>query len=134
MIRAKRPFDASKIKGIVFDKDGTLLDFHGTWMPKLRAAVSELANGDANVALTMLEIVGFDSHQNRVLGGSVLAAGDNRDISLIWAPLVNQSVDRVEALLNKMFEPSGNRPNETPSLCPLNRSTSMSWVASGSSR
>ena len=23
MIRAKRPFDASKIKGIVFDKDGT---------------------------------------------------------------------------------------------------------------
>ena len=62
MIRAKRPFDASKIKGIVFDKDGTLLDFHGTWMPKLRAAVSELANGDANVALTMLEIVGFDSH------------------------------------------------------------------------
>jgi phosphoglycolate phosphatase len=83
VIRAKRPFDASKIKGIVFDKDGTLLDFHGTWMPKLRAAVSELANGDANVALTMLEIVGFDSHQNRVLGGSVLAAGDNRDISLI---------------------------------------------------
>ena len=106
MIRAKRPFDASKIKGIVFDKDGTLLDFHGTWMPKLRAAVSELANGDANVALTMLKIVGFDSHQNRVLGGSVLAAGDNRDISLIWAPLVNQSVDRVEALLNKMFADS----------------------------
>ena len=92
MIWAKRPFDASKIKGIVFDKDGTLLDFHGTWMPKLRAAVSELANGDTNVALTMLKIVGFDSHQNRVLGGSVLAAGDNRDISLIWAPLVNLSL------------------------------------------
>ena len=106
MTQIKRPFEPSKIKGIVFDKDGTLLDFHGTWVPRARAAVIELADGDQSLALTLLQRAGFDNDDNRVLGGSVLAAGNNRDISLLWAPLVNKPVDQVEALLNKMFSAS----------------------------
>jgi phosphoglycolate phosphatase len=41
-----------------------------------------------------------------VLGGSILAAGNNRDISLVWAPLANKPVDEVETLLNDMFAAS----------------------------
>jgi phosphoglycolate phosphatase len=103
MTSLKRNFDATKIKGIVFDKDGTLLDFHATWMPRARAAVIALADGDSSLALTMLQAAGYDTDTNRVLGGSILAAGNNRDISLIWAPLANKPVDQVEALLNNMF-------------------------------
>ena len=103
MTSLKRNFDATKIKGIVFDKDGTLLDFHATWMPRVRAAVIALADGDSSLALTMLQAAGYDTDTNRVLGGSILAAGNNRDISLIWAPLANKPVDQVEALLNNMF-------------------------------
>ena len=99
----KRDFDANKIKGIVFDKDGTLLDFHATWVPRARAAVEAVADGDPSLALTMLQAAGYDPKTQRVLGGSVLAAGNNRDISLVWAPLANKPVDQVEVLLNHMF-------------------------------
>ena len=103
MSPSQRDFDANKIKGIVFDKDGTLLDFHATWVPRARAAAEAVADGDPSRALTMLQAVGYDTTTHRVLGGSVLAAGNNRDISLIWAPLANKSVDQVEVLLNQMF-------------------------------
>ena len=43
MSTEKRPFDGDKIKGIVFDKDGTLLDFHATWVPRALAAVVAVA-------------------------------------------------------------------------------------------
>ena len=106
MNAVKRPFDSNKIKGIVFDKDGTLLDFHATWVPRALAAVIAVADGDESVALAMLQATGYDTDESRVLGGSILAAGNNRDISLVWAPLANKPVDQVEILLNNMFAAS----------------------------
>ena len=79
----KRSFNANKIKGIVFDKDGTLLDFHATWVPRALAAVLAVADGDQGLASAMLQATGYDNEENRVLGGSILAAGNNRDISLV---------------------------------------------------
>ncbi|MDC9720540.1 MAG: HAD family hydrolase [Gammaproteobacteria bacterium] len=99
----KRQFNANNIKGIVFDKDGTLLDFHATWVPRAIAAVMAVANKDSALALTMLQATGYDFDQKRVLGGSILAAGNNRDIAQVWAPLVSRPVDEVESLLNHMF-------------------------------
>jgi len=102
----KRPIDFSQIKGIVFDKDGTLLNFHDTWVPRASAAVLKVADGNQALAQTMLQATGFDLKTQRVLGGSTLAAGNNRDISLVWARLANKPIDEVEALLNNMFAAS----------------------------
>jgi len=117
----KRPFDASKIKGIVFDKDGTLLDFHATWVPRARAAVIAVAQGNVGLVEQMLQATGYDFEQQRVLGGSILAAGNNRDIADVWAPLAGRPVGEVEVLLNQMFSDSSHGasvavPNLTPSL------------------
>ena len=102
----KRSFNPSQIKGIVFDKDGTLLDFHATWVPRARAAVLAVADGDKALADSMLQATGFDAAQNKVLGGSILAAGNNRDISLVWSQLAQKPINEVEAMLNNLFATS----------------------------
>ena len=75
------------IKGILFDKDGTLLDFHATWIPAYRRAArmaSRLA-GRPELADHLLTIGGFDHGTGRCQPGMVLACGANLDIANLWA-------------------------------------------------
>ena len=72
-------------QGIVFDKDGTLLDFHQTWLPIYRHAAEELAQGDQELAQRLLTHHGFDDNRQRFVGGSLLAAGNNAQIAAAWA-------------------------------------------------
>ena len=75
------------IRGILFDKDGTLLDFHATWIPAYRRAAmmaSRLA-GRPELADHLLTIGGFDHGTGRCKPGMVLASGANLDIAHLWA-------------------------------------------------
>lgn len=74
------------IRGILLDKDGTLIDFYATWfavadMLALRAADDERARADA-----LLDAAGFDFAARRFRPDSVLAAGTNEDIVALWYP------------------------------------------------
>ena len=62
-------------RAILFDKDGTLLDFEATWGPMYRALALELAEGDAARGMAMLVAGGLDAASGRVRSGSVLGAG-----------------------------------------------------------
>ena len=72
-------------RGILFDKDGTLLDFNRSWLPVYRQAALEFAGGDAVLAERLLTEHGYDAAADRFIGGSLLAAGNNRQIAIAWA-------------------------------------------------
>ena len=90
-------------QGIVFDKDGTLLDFNRTWLPIYRFAADEFSSGDPNLAAQLLELHGFDAASERFIGGSLLAAGNNRQIAEQWAAQAGQA-DQTEQWASRLHE------------------------------
>lgn len=92
-----------KYRGIVFDKDGTLLDFNRTWLPVYRYAAREFADGDADLEDLLLTQHGFEPGLERFIGGSLLAAGNNRQIAAAWADQINKP-DQVEPISSRLHE------------------------------
>jgi phosphoglycolate phosphatase len=76
----------SRFRGILFDKDGTLLDFEATWVPLFRALALELAEGDETAADNLLRAGGMDPLTGHIQAGSVLGAGHTHDIVRLWFP------------------------------------------------
>lgn len=74
------------IKGILFDKDGTLVDFQATWFAIGDLMAMEAAHGDRNEANRLMEAAGYDFAVHRFKGDSVFAAGTNADIVALWYP------------------------------------------------
>jgi phosphoglycolate phosphatase len=74
------------IRGILFDKDGTLIDFDATWFSVGEAMALRAADGDPARARTLLEAVGCDLGARRFKADSIFAAGTNADIVAAWYP------------------------------------------------
>ena len=64
------------ITAILFDKDGTLLDFDATWAPAYRETSLHAARGDRALADRLLEQTGMDLVTGKSAAGSLLAAGN----------------------------------------------------------
>jgi phosphoglycolate phosphatase len=77
------------MQGILFDKDGTLLDFEATWLPVLRDFALELAHGDEATAEAMLVKGGFEPGTGRFRAGSTIAAGTSVDLARLWYPTLD---------------------------------------------
>jgi phosphoglycolate phosphatase len=69
------------IRGILFDKDGTLIDYERTWVPIHRDVALYAAGGDAQLAAELLRRFGQDPETDEVTPGSVLAVGSIYDIA-----------------------------------------------------
>jgi len=75
------------IKGVLFDKDGTLIDVTGTWVPAYKQLLMEVfADRSPNEIEAKFIAAGFDPLTGAFRAGSVLAQGTTRDIIDIWWP------------------------------------------------
>jgi len=93
-----------KIAGILFDKDGTLLDYHRTWMPVNRKAALAAAGGEPALGDRLLALAGYDSVRDRVRSGSPLAAWSNAEIAELWAAeLPGSSGAAITTLIEAIF-------------------------------
>jgi phosphoglycolate phosphatase len=75
---------AVPIRGIFFDKDGTLLDYAASWIPVNRRAADCAAAGDAELAARLLRIGGLDPRTGRIAPEGILATGSTEEIAAIW--------------------------------------------------
>ncbi len=73
------------MRGILFDKDGTLIDYWRTWIPINRRAALFAAGGDAALADALLRLGGHDPETDRVTPNTPLAAGSFDDIAEAFA-------------------------------------------------
>jgi phosphoglycolate phosphatase len=74
------------IGGILFDKDGTLIDFPATWLPVLKALALEFSGGHQPLADELLIVAGYDRERDQLRGGSIWAAGNTMDLVRAWKP------------------------------------------------
>ena len=84
----------SRIRGVLLDKDGTLIDFHATWYGVADRMALEAASGDRARADLLMDMVGYDHSQRRFRADSVAAAGTNADIVDLWHPDLDREARR----------------------------------------
>ena len=96
------------IRGILFDKDGTLLDFNATWSPVIQQAAMAIAGHDPALARVLLAEGGFDPESQTTAPDSLLAAANTVEIAEAWAELL-QRPDRAFMVeeLDRIFQEGG---------------------------
>jgi phosphoglycolate phosphatase len=97
----------SSIRGILFDKDGTLTDFRRQWLPAYRAALDLLTDGDEPEIRRLLKLGGYDLASDHIDPASPLACGTNLQIVEVWArglglPVTGELIDLVETVFHEV--------------------------------
>lgn len=89
--------DLSEIRGIVFDKDGTLFDFNATWGAVTGQLIAGESKGDAGVAARLCNALGFDAQTNRFRPGSVVIAETSHRVSDVIASVTGGPTTAIQA-------------------------------------
>lgn len=76
------------IRGIIFDKDGTLFDFRRTWAEWAARLLQELAAGEAGLAAQLGRRIGFDMATRDFATDSPVIAGTPVELAALLAPLL----------------------------------------------
>ena len=74
------------IRGLLFDKDGTLIDVIGTWLPVYREMLAEAFPGRREHWDRILLESGYDPDANNFKANSLMAAGTTDQLVDLWWP------------------------------------------------
>lgn len=107
------------IRGIVFDKDGTLFDFRATWGVWVQRLLHDLAPGDAAAAAALGRRIGFDPRDGGFAADGPLVSGTPEEILGALLPLLGDAWDlsRLTALAER--HAAATPPVEVASLVPV---------------
>ena len=102
---------APDIRGVLFDKDGTLLDFEATWPPAYAAVAKALAEqvGDPGLAPRIMRLGGYGD-DGALDPASVFACGTTREIVEFCAHLPElEGIEGIAARVDGIFIDYGMR-------------------------
>jgi phosphoglycolate phosphatase len=71
------------IRGVIFDKDGTLFDFQSTWGIWTAQILARIAGSDGVLLGQLARSLGYDTKTRRVQPGSVIVAGTPMQIAAV---------------------------------------------------
>lgn len=98
------------IRAVLFDKDGTLLDYGRTWRPINREVALLAARGDHRLADNLLALGGQDPLTGRVVPGSPLATGTHLEVADVFAAhLGSATPPDLASAIQHVFETGGAR-------------------------
>lgn len=98
------------IRAILFDKDGTLIDFERTWFAFSQKMAKWAAGGDEVKARHLLDIGGYDWDAKRFRANSVIAAGTAEEMVALWHPDADEaSLQTIIAHYNQASLEAGPR-------------------------
>lgn len=73
---------------VLFDKDGTLFDFGGTWNDWAAALIAELSGGDTAQANRLADAIRFDLEAGAFFADSLVIAGTNLEAAEALSPVL----------------------------------------------
>jgi phosphoglycolate phosphatase len=78
------------IRAILFDKDGTLIDFQRTWGPATHAMFAHFSAGDRAIYRRLAAVSGFIIAEQRFQHDSLLIGGNTPDFGCLWAEILGR--------------------------------------------
>lgn len=78
------------IRGLLFDKDGTLIDVIATWLPVYREMLAEAFPDRHAHWDELMRVSGYDPASNNFKANSMLAAGTTDQLVDLWWPNLDQ--------------------------------------------
>jgi len=114
-----------EIDAVVFDKDGTLIDFHRLWGQRARSAVDALVErvrGSNALRQALYQGVGYDPLTNWPAGGGPLAITTNAKLNTVAATVLYQHGipwHEAERFVEEVFARRMSAPPEREAIRPL---------------
>jgi phosphoglycolate phosphatase len=98
------------IKGILFDKDGTLIEVNGTWVPLFKSVLPEAFGHSEAEVVELLVRAGYDIETDGFKAGSVLAAGTTEQLVKVWWPELSADDHRARVhFINNEIAPKAKK-------------------------